>query len=414
MPNKVLVIGKVWPEPGSSAAGTRILQLIRCFQEQSLEVCFASACGESEFAADLSKLDIISYSIRLNDPSFDEFITQLNPRLVIFDRFTTEEQFGWRVAQHCPDALRILDTEDLHSLRFARHQALKAGHAVTENDLINDVSKREIASIYRCDLSLIISEVEMDLLQNFYKVDKALLCYLPFLFSAPTLKEMQALPDFQERQHFISIGNFLHEPNWDAVRYLKKEIWPLIRERLPKSELHVYGAYPTQKVFELDTKKEGFIVKGRALDAATVMRQARVCLAPLRFGAGLKGKLADAMLNGTPSVTSSIGAEGMNADLPWPGKICDSPEAFAEAAVELYNKESLWKKAQLSGLDILQQRFSKELHSLKFRHTLETLQAQLTRHRQRNFTGAMLMHHTISSTRYMAQWIEEKNRNKLS
>ncbi len=412
MRKKVLIIGKVWPEPGSSAAGTRMLQLISFFQEQACELSFASASGESEFAADLRSWNIDSYSIQLNDRSFDDFVTKLNPQMVVFDRFTSEEQFGWRVALHCPDAIRVLDTEDLHGLRFARHQALKAGRSFINNDLINEVSKREIASIYRCDLSLIISQYEIRLLRDFFKVDASLLCYLPFLF--PRLPEagLNTLPQYIQRSHFISIGNFLHEPNWDAVRYLKKEIWPLIRKQLPQSELHVYGAYPSQKVFELDNKKEGFLIKGRARDAAEVMREARVCLAPLRFGAGLKGKLADAMLNGTPSVTSSIGAEGMNGDLPWPGLIADSPESFAEAAVNLYLNEELWNKSQASGFEIIRQRFSKEEHTTNLLKTLNDLHQTIAFHRQANFTGAMLMHHTISSTRYMAQWIEEKNRNK--
>ena len=83
----------------------------------------------------------------------------------------------------------------------------------------------------------------------------------------------------------------MHEPNWQSVLHLKNIIWPLIKKQLPKAEVHIYGAYPSQKVLQLNNKKDAFLVKGRAENVASVMEKAKVCLAPLLFGAGLKGKL---------------------------------------------------------------------------------------------------------------------------
>ncbi|MBL7932660.1 MAG: glycosyltransferase family 4 protein [Bacteroidia bacterium] len=408
---KILFIGKVWPEPASSAAGTRMMQLIELFQSQNFEIVFASASSQSEFSEDLHALNVATASIELNSSSFDAFISKLNPKAVVFDRFTSEEQFGWRVAQHCPDAMRILDTEDLHSLRAARHQALKENRELRNSDLVNDIAKREMASIYRCDLSLIISEFEMNLLIDFFKIDPSILCYLPFLLAPFSQKNFEELPSFNKRKHFISIGNFLHEPNWDAVRYLKKDIWPLIKEKLPQAEIHVYGAYPTQKVFELDNKKEGFLIKGRVKDVNIVVRESKILIAPLRFGAGLKGKLIDAMLNGTPSVTTTIGLEGMNGSLEWPGETGNDPKTISEAAIRLYSDEDLWSKAQQKIPQLINQRFSREKFLSLFLETFEKTLSTLTDHRERNFTGAMLMHHTISASRYMALWIEEKNKS---
>lgn len=116
----LLIIGFVWPEPNSSAAGGRMLQLITQFQQQGFSITFACPAMDSDFMADLSSLNIDKKSIALNCSSFDTFIRELNPAVVLFDRFMIEEQFGWRVAENCPDALRILDTEDLHCLRLAR------------------------------------------------------------------------------------------------------------------------------------------------------------------------------------------------------------------------------------------------------------------------------------------------------
>ena len=407
---RVLIIGKVWPESRSSAAGSRMMQVIHLFLEQDWQVNFASAANESEFSDDLARLAVSKHKIELNNSSFDRFVKELQPTLVLFDRFTSEEQFGWRVAEQCPDALRILDTEDLHCLRAARQLAVKEKRDFEKNDLMNPVSMRELAGIYRCDLSLIISDVELNLLKDFFRVDAALLHYLPFMLEAPDEKSRSEWQDFDTRQHFISIGNFLHEPNWDAVLFLKQEILPLIRKQLPKAELHVYGAYPTQKVFELNNAKEGFLIKGRAEDVNLVMQQARVCIAPLRFGAGLKGKLVDAMLCGTPSVTTDTGAEAMHGKLSWAGKIANSAEDIAQAAVNLYSDRNVWKRAQENGIHILEEFFSKKEQGSAFLSRLNSLQQTIQQHRMNNFTGAMLMQNTTLSSRYMALWIEAKNK----
>lgn len=381
---KILFIGTVWPEPNSSAAGSRMMQLLHFFRVAKWDITFASSSMRSDFSADLVSLDIREVPILLNDSSFDDFVRVLGPDVVVFDRYMTEEQFGWRVAEACPTAIRILDTEDLHSLRSARKRALRELHTLTsdsnskgvdESEIIglideqysNDLQQtaqgsssdkefdtnsgfsqksndspsseddttrrittpisadyllsdpiavREVASIFRCDAALVISAAEITVLSTIFGVPRAQLCELPFFvdfsLSGNTLQE--SLP-FAEREHFVSIGNFLHEPNFDAVLQLRNEIWPSIRKALPKAEMHVYGAYPSQKVHQLHKPSDGFFIKGRAENARDVISKARVMLAPLRFGAGLKGKLVEAMLFGTPAITTPIGAEGLQE--PW-------------------------------------------------------------------------------------------------
>ena len=110
----VLIIGTVWVEPNSSAAGSRMLQLIQLFLKQNWEVTFACAAQKTTNSFPLDFLEVNEVSIELNNSSFNDFVKKLKPTIVLFDRFLTEEQFGWRVAENCPKALRILDTEDLH------------------------------------------------------------------------------------------------------------------------------------------------------------------------------------------------------------------------------------------------------------------------------------------------------------
>ena len=410
MTRKLLIIGLVWPEPNSSAAGTRMMQLIALFQKSNFEITFACAATNLEFSFDVTTIGVKKEIIELNNSSFDIFIKNLNPNIVLFDRFVMEEQFGWRVAENCPDALRILDTEDLHCLRLARQNAFKEKRDFTTSDLFSDIAKREIASILRCDLSPMISQMEMDLLQNQFKIDAKLLYYLPFLLDEINQETINSWPKFEERNDFIFIGNFLHEPNWTTVQFLKETIWPMIRKALPEASMKIYGAYTSQKVQQLHNSKEKFLILGRAENASEVVKKARVVLAPIRFGAGAKGKLIEAMQCGTPSVTTTIGAESMQGNLPWNGFIADDIQEICSSAIKLYQDENLWKTAQQNGIKIVNERYAKSLFESGFMEFILGLQRNIKDHRINNFFGSLLMHHTLASTKYMSKWIEEKNK----
>lgn len=407
---KVLIIGYVWPEPNSSAAGSRMMQLIEFFQHQNWQVSFASPAAESEHRFPFESIGVKKEEISINSDSFDNFTESLKPDIVLFDRFIMEEQFGWRVEKFCPNALRLLETVDLHCLREARQKALKKQRRFIQEDLFSEIAQREIASILRCDLSLLISDYEVKLLTEEFKVDKSLLLLLPFMLDSINDDTIDSWPHYKQRQHFISIGNFRHSPNWDAVLYLKQTLWPLIHKKLPQAEMHVYGAYPPPKANQLHNPRQNFHILGWAKSAEQVIKNARVSLAPLRFGAGLKGKLLDAMQFGTPSVTTKIGAEGMHGELAWNGVITDNAEEYANAAIELYTNESKWKTAQTNGIKLINTLYNKSAHSKILLDKIIFIQNNIQEHRLNNFTGAMLRHHSMKSTQYMAQWIEVKNK----
>ncbi len=406
--NSLLIIGQTFPEPTTTAAGGRMLQLIEMFTSHGYGITFASSASSSEKSFNLNSIGVTTQQIAINDSSFDDFVRQLNPTLVLFDRFITEEQFAWRVTQSCPKALKILDTEDLHFLRKARQQALKDATDVKDANLFTETAKREIASILRCDLSLIISEFEMKLLADTFAVSKEILYYLPFMVTK--LPDSSNFPEFEQRTNFMTIGNLLHGPNVDSVLYLKKEIWPLIKKQLPQAQLYIYGNYAPQHILELHNQKQGFYIMGWADSVAHVMQKARVCLAPLRFGAGLKGKLLDAMLYGTPGVTTSIGAEGMYGDLLTPGVIADTPESFAELSVALYSDKIKWQQNAQRGVEIIKARYNGKAIAKDFMTRLDALKINLKLHRQSHFVGQILQHHSLQASKYLSKWIEEKNK----
>jgi glycosyltransferase involved in cell wall biosynthesis len=318
----------------------------------------------------------------------------------------TEEQFGWRVAEHLPKTIRILDTEDLHFLRQARAESIKKNEPL---NLHTTLAKREIAAILRADLSLIISSFEMELLIQKFKIDPQLLCYLPIGMTL-TPENLTSIKPFDARKDFVFIGNFRHEPNWDAVLHLKKDLWPDLRLALPEANLHIYGAYPSQKVMDLHQPKTGFLVHGRAESATTVIAEARVMLAPLRFGAGIKGKLLEAMAQGTPSITSPIGAEGLSFNKLWNGEVALKPDDFIAASIAAYQQKSLWESYQKHGFDLLKKHFNDQNLAIGFNTRIQDLLQNFEQYRQQNFMGSLLCHHTALSTKYMALWIAAKNK----
>ncbi|MEG3659644.1 glycosyltransferase family 4 protein [Arenibacter palladensis] len=410
MDKKLLIIGYVWPEPNTTAAGGRMLQLIHFFLRQDYHITFACTAVESEFSYDLNSLGVHKKAILLNHSSFDTFLKDINPDIVLFDRFMIEEQFGWRVAKNAPNALRILDTEDLHSLRISRHLAYKKSIPFSEQFWLDQAqTKREVASIYRCDLSLIISLHEMELLTKTLKIDKSLLLHLPMMYDAIDRKQQNNWLQFEQKKDFVCIGNGKHAPNIDAVQTLKKDIWPLIRKELPHTNLFVYGAYMPESIKQLNSPKQGFYIMGHAHDADEVISKARLNLAPLNFGAGIKGKLLSGMLNGTPSITTKIGAEGICENLPWNGIIADNVETFAKAAVFLYQNKEEWSNARENGIAIINSIYNKAVLQQRLKDRIELLAKNPELHRAGNFIGNMLLHHTMASTKFMSKWIEEKN-----
>ena len=381
-----------------------MMQLIEFFKSNQYNICFATPSSRGEFAYPLEKIGIEVAQIQVNNSEFDLFIKSLNPDVVVYDRFMIEEQFGWRIQDNCPNSITVLDTEDLHSLRKNRRSSL-FGKPSSKNE---ELELRELTSIYRSDISLIISKYEMEFLKG-KGIPEGQLLYLPFMEDVPNLADFKV---FSERANFVTIGSFLHDPNVDGIRFLKEQVWPSVRKKLPNAEMHIYGSYPSSKVNQLTNLQEGFIIKGRAEDAGEVMNNAKVCLSPLRFGAGLKGKFVDAMKNGTPSVTTPIGAEGMPQGDFWPGYISNSPNELANKAVELYTEENIWKEKQLLGVKLVENYFSKSKFHQILKSRLFDLRSTLPQHRKNNTIGQILRFNTLKSTKYMSKWIEEKNKNQ--
>ena len=376
-----------------------MMELIALFLDMGFAIHFATTASKTNYSKDLETKGIYVHSIALNNDGFDDFIKNLQPSVVLFDRFIAEEQFGWRVAAHCPKALRILDTEDLHFLRKAREVAYTTNSTL---NLYTESAKRELASIFRSDLSLIISSKEMELLTSIFQIPEGLLWYLPFLAD----DHHGQLVAYEDRVDFVTVGNFQHAPNVDSVKRLHQEIWPMLRKQIPNSKLHVYGAYVPKTIQQLYNEETGFLIHGWAPDVQEVLQKARVCLAPLQFGAGLKGKLWDATLVGTPTVSTSVGAEGFFGMV----SVEDSTEDFVHKSVELYKNKDTWYAQQQLAFRVVSEHFDRSMFAPQFQQKVSQLLQGLEAHRKQFFIGQIFQHQTLHATKYLSKWITAKNK----
>lgn len=445
----VLYFVAYWPQQSFSAASQRTFQLAQHLRGAGYRVVVC-ADGDPDKqipphgVQDLEALGCECLRVRTNDPSSLEQISQIKPDVVIFDKFTTEEKFGWQVSLKVPQALRVLDTVDLHWLRKGRETQVKEldlnlapaldlsldrteARAFRDSSILaspgtpeliakasGDTFERELASIFRCDTALLVSEVEKHILTHWCMVPRHQLFVNQLSYQTSLLEPLDE-NSFRKRQHFYFVGNFKHAPNLDAVHWLKKILWPQMRAKLQgaglEGQLHIYGASSgassgASTNLSLHDPKMGFYLKGHTLHIN--FQDYRVNLAPLRFGAGIKGKIAEGWSHGTPAITTPVGGEGMHGQLAFGGKIAETTEAFVAEAVSIYSDPIRWIEASERGLRIIKSVYSQETNSLEFTDYIAACLENLVSIRQKNMMGRILNHQSMRATEYFSRWIQAK------
>lgn len=386
--------------------------------------------------------------------------------------FYTEEMHGFRVRQLAPRALRVLDMQDFHSLRGAREAAARAGASAAEvlaawPDASAPDCLRELASIHRSDLTLVCSPDEMRMLRERYCVPDSKLALAPLFYppspydpaNAGGAGALSSCPGFEKRRNVAMVGNWRHAPNMDSV-HQALALWPAARAAIaaaspdePPPELHLFGAYPPGSAAQqFHRPKEGIQFKGWA-PSLDIMLQYRLLLAPLRFGAGLKGKVGDAWWHGLPVVTTPVGAEGMTdasgrggateaaaaaaagaaagaADpaaegaawhtsppggsggsaVAWGGLISGSgsAEELAADAARLYTDPALWSACQAQGFRLLRASFDCDAALAAVRSALLPALGDLEQRRRADYYGQLLWQANARSTEFMSRYIELK------
>jgi GT2 family glycosyltransferase len=253
------------------------------------------------------------------------------------------------VRRHAPAALLVFDTLDLHYLREQRRAALENDAALSR--AAEAIRQRELDCVRRCDATWVVSSVEREILER--EVPGAIVHVQTNIHSLS-----EDVPAFATREGLLFVGGYRHAPNVDAAAWLCREIWPLLKERLPGVPLYLLGSDPPDSVRALAA--DGVEVIGYVPDLAPWLDRCRVALSPLRYGAGVKGKVNHAMSRGLPVVATTASLEGMHLAEGEDVLVADEPERFADAVARLYHDETLWNRLSRGGRANVERHFSPE------------------------------------------------------
>ncbi len=347
------------PTPDRTSASTRLFGILRLLTEMGFKISFLSHTPKSQYHWVLdSEAQIKPYEAELTRMGITVFYG--------FDQATNhlvKEGYKYRYAflsypdicyQYLPlvrayaiNAIVVYDTVDLHGLRLGREAEVKQDPALREQ--ANRYNRVERLNIECSDLIIAITEDERQEIRSVSREAKVAIISNIHECNAP-------VTSLAERKDLMFIGHFLHSPNEDAVKYFVKEILPLIRPVLPDAIFWILGSSMTEGIKQLASDCVKAI--GYVQDSAAYFYSRRIFVAPLRYGAGMKGKIGQSMSLGLPVVTTSIGAEGMRLTHGKNVLIADTPEKFSDAVVGLYTDDALWMTISEGGLRHIDEKFS--------------------------------------------------------
>lgn len=363
---RLLVVDAVMLTPDQDSGSLRMFNLLETFLEQSWHVTFAPSNLEycEPYGPHLQRRGV-EVLHALHTTSIADFLLRRGAEydLVILSRPMVASALLDDVRLHAPQAWLWFDTVDLHFLREQREATLRGDPTACK--LAEQRKRQELDLMRRSDLTLVVSPIERDLLAA-----EAPEVRVEILSNIHDLHPTRA--PFAERDAVLFIGGFNHDPNVDAVRYYVNEVLPLVRDEIGDVPTFIVGSRPTLDVLALNDPERGVHVTGYVEDVTPYFERARLSIAPLRYGAGVKGKVNMSMAYGVPVVATSCAAEGMFLT---PGEdilIGEDASAFAKAVARVYSDEDLWDRLSARGLANIERHFSRETA----RSTLERLLAE--------------------------------------
>jgi glycosyltransferase involved in cell wall biosynthesis len=261
--------------------------------------------------------------------------------LVIFSRVETAQRFISAVKAFCKKAKRLFISVDLHFLRLERIAILEKSNSI--RIVAKKIKKQELDIMKRMDISTVISTYEYDLLLKTKKTLKAKMRLLPY-----TRQIHKKIKSFDDRKNIVFLGGFSHKPNIDAVKFFVSEIMPHIRKFIPDLKFYIVGSEMTEEIKAL--KASDIVVQGFVQDLSSFLSTFKLSVAPLRVGAGIKGKIGTSLSIGLPVISTSIGVEGMGLKNKENVIIENKAKVFAEKLVSTYKDKRLWDKLSKNGL----------------------------------------------------------------
>lgn len=359
-PRRILVIETMTPDPSRDSGSVRLSQIFALLNSDGWQVDFLADDGDAS-EVDAARLGTLGVRV-IREPAL-RWLAREGAALdaVMLCRLPVADQYIDVVRRFAPQARAVFDTVDLHFIREQRAAELTGNPALMRQ--ARRSRDRELAMVARCDITLVVSEEERDVLAR--EAPRASVAVLSNIHDVHGRAR-----GFADRSGMLFVGGFGHPPNEDAVRWFIAEVLPRVRAVRRDMALHVVGDIDATARRAIEG--EGVVVHGRVADLAPLHAQALVSVAPLRFGAGVKGKVNQAMSHGLPVVLTTIAAEGMHLRDGVDALVVDSPEAFADAILRLAHDESLWLSVSDASVENVRRHFSIDNAREALRHALES------------------------------------------
>ena len=348
---QVLVIDALTPEVDRDSGSLRLVNLMRLLREEGAHVVFLPSNRTYAGAATdaLQQLGVECWHAPFGARA-PRWLREHGHRFdtVLVCRHYVAREFLPLLRRHAPRARIVFDTVDLHYLRERRGAELSG--AAASRRAAEATRALELDIVARADTTLVVSTVEQSLLARDAPDARVEVLSNLHRVAGPG-------SPFAERRDLAFVGGFRHPPNVDAVRWFVRDVFPRVRARLPDVEFHCIGGDVPTEVAVLG-EVPGVHVHGHVPDIAPFMDGCRVAVAPLRYGAGVKGKVNLSMAHGQPVVATPCAVEGMFLRDGEDVLVAGDAGAFADAVVRLHGDEALWNRLARSGLDSVARHFS--------------------------------------------------------
>jgi glycosyltransferase involved in cell wall biosynthesis len=364
----VLYIDATTPTPDQNSGSIDAINLMHMFRDLGFRLTFIpedNFMHSGKYTERLQKLGIRVIHLPFYS-SVRNFIESDGQEfdMVVLSRVEIVERYLDMVRTLIPRTKIVFNTVDLHGLR-----TLREAHITNEQDkkkAANAIAAAEMYSITKADATIVLSRYEKALLED--KLRNANIHLIPLLRDC---HDQSRLPGFWERRHIMFVGTYQHPPNHDAAMYLVKKIWPAVHKQLPDVRLLLVGSSITPEIQGL--AGDGVEVLGFVEDLDGLIADCRLTVAPLRYGAGLKGKVATSLLAGVPMVATDIAVEGTELIDGQHILIANEPGRFSEAMVRLYTEPTLWANLSAAGLVYARKEYGLDANLPRVRALLDSI-----------------------------------------
>ena len=357
---RVLVLDHCTPTPDQDAGSVTAINMLLLLREMNFQVTFIAEDNllyMPDYTTDLQRVGIETYYLPYLN-SVNNHLTDFGARydLVLLIRPTVVERHLENVRKYCVNAKVLFETADLHHLRMEREATL-LGDA-NKLRTAEEMRDREIKAINGADLTIVRSSAEIEIIGRI--APKAKLYLFPLIMSIPGTDK-----EYESRKDIVFVGGFQHTPNIDAVKFFVVEIMPILRKKIPGVRFYAVGSNPSQDIKDLEC--EDVIVTGYIENLSELLGKMRVSVAPLRYGAGIKGKIGTSMAAGLPVVATTLGSEGMSLTDQENILIADGAMNLADSITRLYNNKNLWNLLSRNGIEFSKAKWGAEasLHTMK-------------------------------------------------